>query len=109
MTARPAARVIASRRFVKTLRTVGADSEEYKVIEQALSVLKENMFAGSKVRRKIWPQAYLKSYGINNLYKLDLRGGRRLTYTIAAETKGYFVIVLDYFGSHKEYEVFFGY
>jgi hypothetical protein len=101
--------VRASRAFATKFRSLQQDSGEYLTVDTALSTLKQNIFAGVEVPKNVWPETYVKNHGIRNLYKLDIRGGRRLTYTIVAEKGGRSVIVLDYFGSHKEYEVFFGY
>lgn len=85
------------------------NSPEYKAVDEALSALKVNVLAGIRVPKKQWPRVYLRKYGIRNLYKYDLARGRRLTYAIVAEQGETSVVVLDYFASHEDYEIFFGY
>ncbi len=107
--ARPALWVRGSKEFQARFGALDKDLDEYRAVDQTLSVLKNNILAGVQVPKKQWPRVYVKEYEINNLYKVDIRGGRRLTYTIVAEDQGCSVSMLDYFRSHKEYEVFFGY
>lgn len=107
--AKPAVRVRGSKDFLAVFQALNQSSAQYKVIDEVLSALKENVLVGVKVPKRQWPKAYVNKYGINNLYKLDLRGGSRLTYTIVAEGRGCSALVLDHFSTHKEYELFFGY
>jgi len=44
--------------------------------------LKANVSTGIPIPKKLWPKLYVKKYGINNLYKIDIRGGKRLTYRL---------------------------
>ncbi|MBI2184244.1 MAG: hypothetical protein HYU39_04710 [Thaumarchaeota archaeon] len=106
---RPARLVRGSKDFSAILIALDKASEEHKAIDEALSVLKENVLAGDQVPKDRWPRRYVNEYGVNNLYKYDLSSGRRLTYTIVAEDSGYSAVILDYFRFHKEYEKFFGY
>ena len=107
--ARPAKNVKGSKDFWASLHVLDKSSDEYKTIDEALSLLKANVTSGTHIQKDRWPRKYVREYGINNLYKYDLSSGRRLTYIIVGEDDGCSVIVLDYFRTHKEYEEFFGY
>jgi mRNA-degrading endonuclease RelE of RelBE toxin-antitoxin system len=91
--------------FVSSLRR-----DEYlrRIVDKALDVLKENMFAGERIEKKKFPKYYVLKYGINNLYKYNLDGGNRLIYTLVADESGVAIVVLEVL-SHKEYERRFGY
>ncbi len=66
--------------------------------------LKANMTAGVKIPKPQWPRFYIRRYRINNLWKMDLLKGARLTYTILSEQGRWIVIVSEAFLTHKEYE-----
>ena len=83
-------------------------SPEYIELNEAFDTIKADVLSGDKVAKGLWPEVYVE-WGINNLYKFNLKGGRRLTYTIVAEESGYTAVILHYFRSHKEYEKLFGY
>jgi hypothetical protein len=50
----------------------------------------------------------MKKYKIKNLWRLPLRSGWRLVYTIIGEKDGFVVCIIEAF-SHKDYEKRFGY
>lgn len=108
---RPAFEVKADRKgsFLAWFETLDKNSGDYKLVVDVLSILKANVSSGTQIPKDRWPRVYVKKYDINNLYKIDILGGRRLTYTILGDERGYFVIILDYFSLHKEYEKFFKY
>jgi len=79
-----------------------------QIVDKALDVLKENMFAGQLIEKKKFPKIYVQKYGITNLYKYDMDRSHRLTYTLVADESGIAVVVLEIL-NHKEYEKRFGY
>lgn len=79
-----------------------------QIVDKALDVLKENMFAGQLIEKKKSPKIYVQKYGVTNLYKYNLDSSTRLTYTIVGDESGLAVVVLEIL-SHKEYEKRFGY
>jgi hypothetical protein len=91
--------------FVSSLES---DSHLRQIVDRALDVLKENMFAGQLIEKKKFPKIYVQKYGIKNLYKYNLDRSKRLTYTIAADSSGLAIVVLEIL-NHKEYEKRFGY
>jgi hypothetical protein len=50
----------------------------------------------------------MKKYKIKNLWRLPLRSGWRLVYTIIGEKDGFVVCIIEAF-SHKDYEKRFDY
>jgi len=84
------------------------DSYLHQIVDKALDVLKENMFAGQLIEKKKFPKTYIQKYGITNLYKYNLDKSHRLTYTLVADVSGVAVVVLEIL-DHKEYEKRFGY
>ena len=100
---------------VKAVKGVGdfissleSDSYLRQIIDKALDVLKENMFAGESVEKKKFPKIYVQKYNITSLYKYNLDKSYRLTYALVAEESGTAVVVLEIM-THKEYEKRFGY
>jgi hypothetical protein len=91
--------------FVSSLES---DSHLRQIVDKALDVLKENMFAGQLIEKKKFPKIYIQKYGITNLYKYNLDRSNRLTYTLVADASGIAVVVLEIL-NHKEYEKRFGY
>ena len=91
--------------FVSSLEN---DSYLRQIVNKALDVLKENMFAGQLIEKTKFPRIYVQKYGITNLYKYNLDKSHRLTYTLAADASGIAVVVLEIL-NHKEYEKRFGY
>ena len=79
-----------------------------QIVDKALDVLRENMFAGQLIEKKKFPKIYIQKYGITNLYRYNLDKSNRLTYTIVADESGMAVVVLEIM-NHKEYEKRFGY
>jgi regulator of replication initiation timing len=82
----------------------------------ALSVeirqLKENLLAdyakGEKIRKDVWPQYYTRKWGLNNLFKYDLRQGYRVNYTLQFDGAGIAVALLELL-PHDQYDRRFRY
>ena len=106
---RPAAEVRGSPEFSKLYRGLKPGSREKHLLDTALDTLKSNMTAGIKIQKPLWPNYYVKKYGVNNLWKLDLSREARLIYTVLNETGRWIVVALEAFRTHKEYEKRFGY
>jgi len=79
-----------------------------KIVNDGLDVLKENMFAGERIERRMFPRYYVQKFGVNNLYKFNLDVRTRLVYTLVAEESGVAVVVLEIL-DHKKYDERFGY
>jgi hypothetical protein len=78
-------------------------------IEDMTKVLKEHMYAGDIIGKKLIPNYYINRYGVNNLYRYSHPEGFRSCYTVFNEEGiGVCPHVLDIM-SHEEYEKRFGY
>ncbi len=108
MTRRPADSVVGSHDFAAERIALKLNARLMKEVEEALDVLRENIFSGEKIKEKRWPRRYAQKYGIRNLYRYGLASGYRITYTLLAEKTGIVVVVLDLL-SHPDYERLFGY
>ncbi|MGM5481771.1 MAG: hypothetical protein ACQESE_05180 [Nanobdellota archaeon] len=80
----------------------------YSFIKRAIADLKDDPACGVKIPKKLWPQSYVKKYGVTNLWKYDLPNAWRLIYTIQSDEITIMNIILDWF-SHKKYERKFNY
>ncbi|MFH0973537.1 MAG: hypothetical protein V1817_01985 [Candidatus Micrarchaeota archaeon] len=86
-------------------------SEERKLAEnitKAITELKKNAFCGIKISRKLWPTAYVRKYGVTNLWKYNLPEGWRLIYTIVGNEVEIISVILEWF-DHPHYAKRFGY
>ena len=79
-----------------------------KSIIRAINDLKQNAFFGIQIQKKLFPEEFIKKYGLNNLWKYDLPNAWRLIYTIKADDIQILNVILEWF-DHKEYERKFKY
>jgi len=84
------------------------DKQLHKFITRAMNDLESNPFSGVRVPKKLWPDVYIRKYGITGLWKYDLPNGWRLTYIIEASDVKIMSIILEWF-DHKGYEKRFKY
>lgn len=109
MTRQPADEVRLHESLDLMINELPASDPKVEWIRDMEKVLAENVYAGEQVQKDRIPRKYIRSYGINNLYRYHHPKGFRSTYTVLTATKGvYYVIILDLL-SHKEYEDLFGY
>jgi len=85
-----------------------SDKEFKEEIEKAIIKLKEEPACGIHIPKKLWPKEYIQLYDITNLWKIDLRNGCRIIYTIKNDELRILCVILDCF-SHKGYERKFKY
>jgi hypothetical protein len=92
-------------------RLKGSKSEErelYTWLNCAFDDIAVNAFCGIQVPKKQIPKAYLRKYGIENLWKYNLPCGWRLLYSVARDEIIIVAILLEWM-AHKEYERRFNY
>jgi len=70
--------------------------------------MKQDENFGDYVKKKPWPDKYIKTHEVTNLYRREIGGNHRLIYTIRGSKKEKIYQLLDLF-SHKEYDQVFGY
>ncbi len=84
------------------------DAELKKRIDDALNVLKERPDTGDLVERSLWPDEYKKLL-LDSLFRMEVGRGQRMTYTIRIEGNRLDVDIIEFFRTHKEYEMRFHY
>jgi len=106
---RPAGDVTGSPEFSKYFNNL-SDNDPFKMeLRDAFNILKEDCTRGEKIQHNIWPEIYVNRYGINNLWRFELREGARLVYTILGGSGGLIVSILEVFSTHQEYDQRFGF
>jgi hypothetical protein len=78
------------------------------IITKGIAKLGEDVEAGRKIRKRLWPAEYPRKYGVTNLWKLNLDSYWRMIYTIRGSNVEIISFVLDIL-DHKKYERKFGY
>jgi len=84
------------------------DEEFYRILERAFKDIENNAFCGIQIPKKLIPKAYIKKFGVRNLWKYNLPGAWRLIYSIKGKNLLVFSIILEWM-NHKEYEKRFNY
>lgn len=82
------------------------DQRLHKEIIKALESIRQNVFFGRNVKKKLIPRNVLQKYRIDNLWIYNLRKDWRLLYTITNNQIEVLAIVLDWM-NHKDYERLF--
>jgi hypothetical protein len=81
-----------------------------RAILQKVDLIKINRTYGDPINKKLIPKEYVKRYGINNLFRIELPNFWRMLYTLKTEENQIEIIafVLDIL-NHKSYNRLFGY
>lgn len=79
-----------------------------KIIDKGIAKLAVNVTCGKKIPKSLWPEIYVKRYGVNNLWKLNLDRYWRMTYTIVGGRAELVGVVLEVM-NHPDYSKRFGY
>jgi hypothetical protein len=85
-----------------------SDAQLKKRIGDVLDTLKEHPDAGDLVEHALWPDEY-ERLALDNLFRIEVGKGQRMTYTIRIEGADLDVDVIEFFRTHKEYEKRFHY
>jgi len=102
-------RVYLESNLAMRLNTLPMGHKEKKMIDCMAQALKENMFAGECIRKKLMPRHYIEKFGVNNLYRYQHPGGYRSCYTLINEPGiGICPHILDLM-THPQYDERFGY
>jgi len=85
-----------------------SDNELYKKISKALAHIKNNIWAGRQVKKKLIPKFLVDKYKIANLWIFNLGKDWRLLYSLGKDEIEILAIVLDWM-DHKDYERLFNF
>lgn len=99
--------VFANKKLEKKIESI-SDKEFKEEINKVIIKLKEKPNSGIHIPKNLWPKEYIKTYKISNLWKINLRNGCRIIYTIKNDELRILCIILDCF-THKVYERKFNY
>lgn len=79
-------------------------------IRQKADLIKVNRNYGNQIPKNLIPKEYVKKYGVNNLFRVELPNFWRMIYTLKTEENQVEIVafVLDIF-DHKKYNKRFGY
>jgi hypothetical protein len=88
----------------------GDGDAEYllRIIDRGIAKLIEDYTAGQKIQKKLFPDYYVKRYGVRNLWRLRLDDHWRMIYTVVGEKVRIVAVVLEVL-DHKKYNKRFGY
>lgn len=85
------------------------DSHELKILlDNVVDILKENAYAGKKVKKKQIPKYYIETHKVHVIYRLRIEKCR-VIYTIGPVDEGTNSLVIECFTDHKSYAKRFGY
>jgi hypothetical protein len=85
-----------------------SDAQLKERIGDVLDTLKEHPDVGDLVEHSLWPDEY-EGLALDNLFRIEVGKGQRMTYTIRIEGTDLDVDVIEFFRTHKEYEKRFHY
>jgi hypothetical protein len=100
----PAKEVYFVEELDRLLQGLAADHKFKKWTGDMKTVLKEHMFSGDLIEKRLVPAFYKEKYGVNNLYRYDHPEGHRSCYTVVDGC----VYIIDIM-THADYDLRFGY
>lgn len=104
----------AHKQYIKLNRFAKQESENsvhhslLKSVERVIEMLKKDPFKGEQIRKKMMPKSYIRKYGIDNLWRIELSNYWRMLYTIKGGSIEIINFILDIV-DHKKYNKIFGY
>jgi Txe/YoeB family toxin of Txe-Axe toxin-antitoxin module len=100
-------RVFASPDVLNVLKTISNNDPIKLKVDQVTDEMKQDKNLGDYIKKKPWPDKYIKTHEVTNLYSREI-GSHRLIYTIRGRREDKAYQLLDLL-THKEYDVLFGY
>lgn len=80
-----------------------------RALRKAIEDLKENVFAGENIQKRLIPKEYVRKYEVDNIWWYPLPNAWRLIYSIITPSNvEILVVILEWF-DHKNYERRFNY
>jgi mRNA-degrading endonuclease RelE of RelBE toxin-antitoxin system len=88
------------------------DPKTQKFLKDQIGIARELMEqdenVGNYIKKKPWPDRYVKTHDVSNLYQYRLGDYYRMIYTVRGTEKVKYYQILDIL-THPEYERIFGY
>ena len=84
------------------------DQDIHGLLNEAFDRIAADAFCGTQVPKRLIPKTYFAKYGIDNLWKYNLKRNWRLMYTVAGDEMTVIALIIEWL-PHKEYERRFGY
>lgn len=95
-----------------SLQEEGKKSKDARIIFEGIShkieILKQNMYYGDAIAKKLIPREYKIKYNVNNLFRVELPLFWRMLYTLTNDEDVIIVFIIDIL-DHKKYNKKFGY
>lgn len=101
-------RIFASLDFLRVIDALSDNDPIKTKVDQIIVEMKQDKNLGDYVKKKPWPDKYLKTHEVTNLYRREIGGNHRLIYTIRGRNEDKVYQLLDLL-THKEYDRMFGY
>lgn len=101
-------RVFASPSVLKVLNSLSINDPIKIKVNQVTDEMKQDRNLGDYIKTKPWPDKYVKTHGVTNLYRREIGGNYRLIYTVRGRKEDKVYQLLDLL-THKEYDRLFGY
>lgn len=80
----------------------------HKFLLRAFEDIKQNVFCGIQIPKRLIPQEYLKKFNVKNIWKYNLPDAWRLIYSIEGKDLIIISVILEWM-DHKNYERKFNY
>jgi len=101
--------IFANGRIEEEFNKLPLDNWLKKALLKAIGDLKENIFVGRSIPKRLIPKEYVKKYGLDNLWWYQLPNAWRLVYSVMTPSnKEILGMIVEYF-NHKNYAKRFGY
>lgn len=101
-------RVFASPNVLDVLNTLSNNDPIKLKVDQVTDEMKQDKNLGDYIKKKPWPDKYVKTHEVTNLYRREIGSNHRLIYTIRGRKEDKVYQLLDLL-THKEYDRLFGY
>jgi hypothetical protein len=100
--------VFATPNVIKVLNALSDHDPLMIKVNQVTDEMKQDKNLGDYIKKKPWPEKYIKMHDVTNLYRREIGGNHSLIYTIRGRKEDKVYQLLDLL-SHKEYDRLFGY
>ncbi|MFH1211753.1 MAG: hypothetical protein V1659_02370 [Candidatus Woesearchaeota archaeon] len=106
---KPSKVVFISQELENTFSSLDNNDFLKKAIVCTIKKLRKNAFCGIQIPKRLIPKEFVKKYGINNLWKINLPKGWRILYTVTPENEVELITAILEWFNHKAYERKFRY